>query len=775
MSIDRKLTGSKQVESRVRLKLSILAATIYALGQGVPAIAQSGGGQEFRMDEVVVTARRREESLQEVPISINAFGEDYLRENSITSFDDIQNHASSMHITYNSADTIEPRVSIRGVMPNEARINDDPSSPMYFSDVVMTPATGTNLALYDLAMVQVLKGPQGTLFGRNSTAGAVLINPKLPGEELGGYVDFTVGNYDMYRTDFGVDLPVTERLQVRVAGRMHERDGYQTNKNDLPGFEKDFGKKLWDDNTKALRLSARWQPVDAVENVTIVEWSDKKSRARAAKAVVTGRSMFQDSIDRNNALSNPYDVRVNIISPENVENRFFSNTTTMDVGNLTFKNILGYRKTESFRQIDLDGMDAAVIQSRYDGTGDATKADQVSNEFQILGTAFDEKLDWVVGAYYYAMDGTVVQNTASGGGQIEAGDLDSTSYAIFGQGTFDFDNHWSLTIGARQSWDKRDAEISRFNNVLSVPPGGVCSLREADAGCKLSDSASFDASTWNASLSYKFTDDVMAYATIGTGYKSGGYNLRASSAAELVPFEEETVTSYELGLKADWSVGSWQIRSSLSVYRMDFEDIQVTVGECIDLGGPLCSVVTVKKNAAEATYQGAELEMNIQPSDTLMLNLIYGYVDPEYTKWLDIDSQGNVKDQSDRSFSFQPDHEFNASIKYIFPFDPSLGDISMLTSMAWRGSHTLTFDKAVIADPRYSRFSKQDAYHIVNFRIDWKNMLGSNFDISVFVNNVEGKAAVVSSTEQVRDNRDLFMTHTYGEPRTFGASLRYSF
>lgn len=761
--------------SSLAFSASLLSIAIAAASYAGGAFAQASEERMVRLEEVVVTARRRAESLQDVPITINAFDEDYLRGHNITSIDDIQNHTPSMHITYNAADTIEPRVAIRGVMPNEARLNNDPSAPMYFADVVMSPSTGTNLSLFDLSMLQVLQGPQGTLFGRNSTAGAILINPKLPGDELGGFVDLTLGNYNMHQTDFGVDVPVTDRLQVRLSGRFHERDGYQTNRNDLPQDIANYGKELWDDNTKALRLSTRWQPTDNIESVTIAEWSDKKSRARAGKAVVTGRSAFEGAVQRNDELSDPYDVRVNIIAPENVENVFASNTTTFDVGPVAFKNILGYRKTRSFRKVDLDGMDIAVIQSRNDGSGDITKAEQISNEFQVLGSAFDDKLDWVVGAYYYLMDGTATQNNANSGGQTEVGDQESESYALFAQGTYNFDERWSLTLGARQSWDKRDVKISRFTGVMANPPHGTCSLVGSDPGCTLSDSARFDSPTWNASLTYHFNEDVMMYGSMGTGYKAGGYNLRASSSAELTPFNEETVTNYELGLKADWSIGDWQIRNSLSIYRMEFEDIQVSVGECIDLGGDVCTVVTVMKNAAEATYQGADLQMRILPSDNLEFNLAYAYIDPEYTSWVDTDSQGNVVDRSDRSFAFQPKHELNASVKYTLPVDPAIGMVSVMGTVAWKGDHDLTFERATLKDPRYAKYVKQDAYHVIDLRLDWNNMFGSAFDASLFVANLENKTRIVSANEQVRENRDLFVTHIYGEPRTFGASVKYSF
>lgn len=746
---------------------AVMAALLpadYSLAQPVEQIS--------RLEEVVVTARRREESLQDVPITINAFDEDFLRVHSVSNLDDLQFHTPTMAMTYNSGDTIQPIITLRGVMPVEAKLVDDPSVPIYFSEVVMTPSAGLNLSLFDIDSVQVLKGPQGTLFGRNSTAGAVLIGPKLPGEELGGFVEGTFGNYGLFRTDFGVDVPLSERFQVRLAGRTVERDGFQTNRNDLPEDRHNYGKRLWDDNTKALRLSVRWLITDRLENVTSVEWGKKKSRARASKAVLTSMPSFQDSVDRNLDLDDRYDVRVNIIAPENVEHTMVSNTTTWTGENVTHKNILGYRKVRAFRQIDLDGMDVGIIQSRADGSGDASDAEQISNEYQMLGTAFNDRLDWVMGVYFYEMDGTEIINNASGGGRFESADLKSTSYAVFAQGVYHPSDRWALTLGARQSWDKRDIVLSKFGN---VPQNPTCALASADPGCKLSDSESFSSTDWLVSLAYDINDSTMAYASIGTGYKSGGYSSRANDASTLAPFDKETVTNYEIGLKSDWNLGEWQFRGSMSLYYMDFEDLQVLQAECIDDGGEVCSVVSTTQNAAEATYRGVEAQLNVMPTDNLVFNIGYGYVDPEYRKWPDIDSEGNAIDRSNTLFFFQPGHEVNASVQYTLPTSPEVGDMSVMANISWRDDMVLTVDPQVLANPAWRNDVTQDAYHIIDLRADWRGILGSGFDFSFFVNNLQNKKYIISASDQLKENRGLFFTHIYGEPRTYGASVRYSF
>jgi iron complex outermembrane recepter protein len=203
----------------------------------------------------------------------------------------------------------------------------------------------------------------------------------------------------------------------------------------------------------------------------------------------------------------------------------------------------------------------------------------------------------------------------------------------------------------------------------------------------------------------------------------------------------------------------------------------VLVADCILLrpSDDICSIVSTKQNAAKATYRGAEAQLTILPTDELMINVGYGYVDPEYKKWPDIDRAGNPVDKSDTIFFFQPDHELNASIRYTLPIKQDIGDLSVMANVSWRDDMIMTVDPKVLANPAYKKHVVQDAYHILDMRFDWKRFMGSPMDFSLFVNNLNNKTYVVSASDQLKDNRNLFMTHIYGEPRTYGASVRYSF
>ncbi len=202
----------------VRLPLALAACTAIsaAYAPGVAAqrpVEPVGERQLVDLEEVVVTARRREELLQDIPLAVTSLSADYMREQNITRLDDLGIHVPSLAISSGGPSTNSPIVVLRGQRPSEMLLTLDPAVPMYFAEVVLTPVQGANLALYDLANVQVLKGPQGTLFGRNSTGGALLFTPQQPGEEFGGYVETRLGNYDLIHVEGAVDMPASDTLE----------------------------------------------------------------------------------------------------------------------------------------------------------------------------------------------------------------------------------------------------------------------------------------------------------------------------------------------------------------------------------------------------------------------------------------------------------------------------------------------------------------------------------------------------------------------------------
>lgn len=770
------------------LRPSFLAASVLSSAtalSALPAMAQTPDTERqpraTMLEEVVVTARRRQESLQEVPIAITALSDEFMRTNSIENFTQIRHHAPALAISNAGTGVNTPVISLRGQRTSESAIHLEGAVPMYMSDVVLTPAAGTNMIMYDLESVQVLKGPQGTLFGRNSTGGALLFTPKRPGEELGGYAQLTYGNYDRVGTEFAVDLPASDKLLFRIAGKTEDRDGYQ--KNILNGDE------LWDEKSRALRVSMLARPTESLENLLVVAWdrNDTKGLQPRLEAYRRDLPQFADDLERS---LNRDPMRIESDQPgqyEDVENWFVANTTEYTLSdNLTLKNIFGYRKVDLASVYDSDGTAEAFANMALDGRPAVTESEMYSNEFQVLGTAFEDRLDWIVGAYYWQLKGerfsrSNVNMTVPVAPGValplsfdnhQGGEVDNKAWAAFAQGSYKVTDRLGVTLGARWSWDRRELDLqnSRFwhQNPAGLA-GSVCTVQSDDGVALPADACSknlkdnWNSPTWLASVNYELTPGTMAYGSVTTGYRAGGFSIRATTLDEQQPFDEEKVITYEVGLKSDWDYRHWAMRTNLAIYYQSFDDIQRTVS----IPGDGSAFITLTTNAAEATIQGAELEFHANSDFGLDFTVNYAFVDTEYKSYID---QLGV-DQSGESIEWVPKHQLTATVRYALPLDPGLGDMSVQASYYHQSRQLATVYTGY--HPIEDRVKHVGSYSVLNYNMDWRNIMGSNFDASLYVKNAEDKRYPVGGLTVVESLGVALWN--YGEPRTYGASLRYNF
>lgn len=767
---------------RPSLLTASILAPVMALGS-LPVHAQTEGGPRATvLEEVVVTARRRQESLQDVPIAITAMSDEFMRTNNIENFTQIRHHAPALAISNAGTGVNTPVISLRGQRASESAIHLEGAVPMYMSDVVLTPSAGTNMIMYDLESVQVLKGPQGTLFGRNSTGGALLFTPKRPGEEFGGYAQLTYGNYDRIGTEFAVDLPASEKLMFRIAGKTEDRDGYQ--KNILNGEE------LWDEKSRALRVSMLARPTENLENLLVVAWdkNDTKGLQPRLEAYRRDLPQFADDFERS---INRDPMRIESDQPgqyEDVENWFVANTTEYNLSdNVTLKNIFGYRKVDLASVYDSDGSAEAYANMALDGRPAITESEMYSNEFQVLGTALEDRLDWIVGAYYWQLKGerfsrsnvSMTLPVAPGVSlplnfdNHQGGEVDNKAWAVFAQGSYKITDRLGVTLGARWSWDRRELDLQN-NRVWHQHPAGqtgsTCTVHGDDGvelpadACSKTLKDNWNSPTWLASVNYELTPGTMAYGSVTTGYRAGGFSIRATTLDEQKPFDEEKVITYEIGLKSDWDYRNWVMRTNLALYYQTFDDIQRTVSVQGDGGSEF---ITLTTNAAEATIQGAELEFHASSDFGLDFTLNYALVDTEYKDYID---QLGV-DQSGEAIEWVPKHQVTASLRYALPLDPGLGDLSVQASYYHQSRQLATVYTGY--HPIEDRVKHAGSYSIVNYNMDWRNIMGSNFDASIYVKNAEDKRYPVGGLTVVESLGVALWN--YGEPRTYGASLRYNF
>ncbi|EEF24512.1 conserved hypothetical protein, partial [Ricinus communis] len=406
------------------------------------------------LEEVTVTARRREEQIQEVPLAITALTGEALEKAGVQGVEDLRFRAPALQVSPSPFGSAVPGYTIRGQRQLESIITQDPSVGIYVDEVVQQRPHGTNQGFFDIQSVQVLKGPQGTLFGRSTTGGAVLIKSNTP--ELGaakGELGVSVGNYNAVTTDAMANIPAGPDLAFRIAGQFTHHDGYTDNIT--------TGKEQDDDNTRAIRLSMLANITDALQNTLILSTFHSDNNGTAFKLTRVNPNLGAGAIGRLlgptlNTLNGEdfHTVAGNYVGLEDVDTSDVANTTTYDFSGMTLKNILGYRYVDSDVAFDYDGAPANYFQSR-----NFLRSYQFSDELQLLGKAFDDSVDWITGLYYFNEFGRDTQNSLLAGTRANDGKAENTSKSVFAHATWHLpwlDKKLSFTAGARYTEDERE-------------------------------------------------------------------------------------------------------------------------------------------------------------------------------------------------------------------------------------------------------------------------------------------------------------------------------
>ncbi|MFN3818051.1 TonB-dependent receptor [Blastomonas sp.] len=734
------------------------------------------------IDEIVVTARRRDENVQSVPISVSVLSNEVLESFRFEDLDNLQALEPSFSSSSSSGRPNAPVYSIRGIRPTEAIYGQDPTVAIYLADVVQSPAQGSNLGFYDLENIQVLKGPQGTLFGRNTIGGAVLLTPRAPGTSLAGDFMVGAGNFGLVETQIGLDLPLADTFQVRIAGRTIDGGDYQTDVTPGPRF----GNRLGGQKTRSIRVTAVGQLTPDITNTIMVTYDSKQTEGRGT--VLQAINPTHPNAGLNPAFAPAFaaalaraqnrpvtDIESDLDQRDDVEAWSISNTTTARLSDtLNMKVIAAYRQVDTDIVMDLDGTIVPGILT----SEQRASLDHMSLEGQLLGTAFGDRLDWVVGGYYYREEGSEMTPAAFFGSRIsQNGTVDNKSYSVFAQGSFKLTPELTLTAGGRLNRDDRTLILNQTVN------GALCLLQVANAagtgltrlplgGCEITLKDSFSQPTGTVALDYKITPDILVYATSRYGYRSGGFNLRASLPIQYEPFELETVNDFEVGTKADWSLGNVQMRTNLAVFFQKYNDIQRTVAVTNPITGIAASSVT---NAASAQVFGIELQQTIKPTNNLTFQFNLVYNDPKYNDWID---PATNTDLSSTPFFFTPEFAGNALVSYEVPLPSNLGSLNISANAAYTDDiwiNALQTNVVIAQHPAaILPLLRQEGYWLVDASVGWKQIGGSNFDLNLYVRNLTDTVYKVGGI-QLYTGASGFISAAFGEPRTFGAQLRYRF
>jgi iron complex outermembrane recepter protein len=750
-----------------RIALSVACGTIVLAGTS-KAGSEAGsdadlatGANDSALQEITVTAQRRSENLQKVPISITVLSSNDLAKQNIVGPEDLNSQVPSLSVGSSSVMRDSAIYQIRGLGQTPA---GDPSVVTYFAEVP-SDATGPGF-LFDLQNIQVLKGPQGTLFGRSTTGGAVLLQPVKPGNDFGGYVDVSLGDYNMRRVQAAVDVPVvSDVFLVRVAIDSNRRDGYTTDV--VTGT--DYDRRDY----TAERVSVLIRPFEGFENYTIIDH---------AQANNTESGSILEAFNPNGLVAQAFPdvagefaaqqargIRETNLGPgpyfQNIRNLGFTNITTYDVNDaITLKNIAAYRLF-SYRTIsNIIGVpDPIIVEVAYPQNGAGGASDpsniQVTEEAQVQGKALDNRLTYIGGVYYEHVkpeSGFTADEIVQFGAPIVLESLKyGTNRSAYFQDTYELTDSLKLTTGARYSEDARSQEASDFigsplTECTFTPPQPVDCLAKA--------AAKFHATTWNVTLDEQITADTLLYLSAKRGYKSGGFNASSPFATGRIYYPEFVITG-ELGVKNQFEVLNMPGRVSFDVYRTWFKDLQENV--TFTVGTASYEGVS---NAGLGYIEGAEFEGSIKLAPWFTLSGFWGYTDPKYTE--NETALGNLTEQP---FYNVPRNKVSATGE----FEHQLANLGTGTlSATYTYQSMVYFDEPVI--PTFTNPNRgQRGYGLLNMHAGLNNVRGTPLDFGVFVTNLTNKAYKIFEF----DDYDSLGTASaiYGEPRMWGVNFRYRF
>lgn len=775
--------------------LALAASLAIGVAFAAPAQAQGNAGASAAAasgDVIVVTARRKDEDIQKVPIAITAVSADTLEDFRVTQAEDLEVLEPTFSVSSSSGYVNKNVYGLRGIRPTESIYGQDPTVQLYLAEVVQSPSQGSNLGFYDLENVQILKGPQGTLFGRNNIGGAVLLTPRKPSGDFGVDLMAGIGDYGLYEAEAGIDIPLAPTFNVRIAGRFIDSDGYQDNVGTGP-FN---GVKYGGEKTRSVRMTWVADLNEDIENTTMWTYDerDTNGRVQVLQAVNLDPAVpgSRFPILFNNIFGNAYsnalaraqardinDVESNIDNYDDVRAWSVTNTTVARLSDtLTFKSILNYRDVKSRTAIDLD----STIETLLHSTPQSAELKHHSVELQLQGDG--DRFDWVLGGYYYNEDGFEFSpgiffpqflpiNPIE-----QIGIVDNTSYAVFAQGSYQLTDQLTATIGARMNWDKKRLELGQLT-------AGNCAQRVVDASgnivslpnnaCSVPLAKNFSSPTGTVSLDYQATPDILFYVTSRLGYRSGGFNLRATSPGQYAPFNEETVIDVEGGMKAEYSLGMADFRTNVAVYNQWYDDIQRTIATPdLVTGQPGSSVV----NAAKATVFGIEVTQMIRPVEWLTFDLSYAYVKPSYQDFQEEPVPGTFVDVSDTPFPFTPRHSGSIRATIEAPLSGDMGTLRFSGLASWQDDiwiNSLHTQRIIDQHPAsVLPLLQQQDYWLVDLSAGWDNIGGSGIDIAGYIRNVFDKEYKVGGI-QLYTGASGFIAAAFGRPRTAGLQVRYSY
>lgn len=751
---------------------------------GVSALSAVVQAQEstLALEEVIVTAQKREQTLQDVPISVSAFSTDRLEVMGIDELEDIAGKVPNLFLNTFNSDPTTVRLFIRGIGQNDVQLTQDPSVALYIDGIYVGSSIGSGQETVDLERLEVLRGPQGTLYGRNATGGAVnMISARPDTEEWGFKQLFSVGDYDYFKSRTTVNIPIAGKAGLKLAYMQSERDGFVDNLGEGPDWAVEERKAWRADLTvnfnDRLSLDYGYDQTDI----------DDTSRLEFIHGAVNpfGLAIFSTEPVPDKRPDEATSFRPLEDSPVQVSGHGL--TLTWEASdNLTVKSITGYREVDS--DVFHDGTPTVGILGDNPASWSDRQTDfeQWTQEFQFLGSAFDDRLEYVAGLYYYTDDSSqTVSRSWSVLGMRDPNDFTSSeneSLAAFGEFTYTPASleSWHFTLGLRYSEDKREAFRINENSITFAALGGFTAANCADpyfggnacppdpdgvvAGADYEDE--FENFNPSFTVAYDATDDINIYGKVVSGYKSGGTSQRSANPdAFAAGFDEEEVVSYELGFKGRF----WDSRMAFNaaVFYMEIDGFQASVQTGATAGDRDFTPID------ENEIAGVEADLTVLLAENLELRLGYGYLDTQ----MGVDEIDTLLDTGETQvtqvvpeIAYAPKNSFTAALDY--SFTSSIGNWNFHLGYAYQ-------DAAVTSLNEFDNLPTDDRGLLDgNITLADIDAGPGKLRVSLWGKNITDEEYIIVNTGSLRElfpggALGLSPWTTWGDPRTYGATVEF--
>lgn len=715
------------------------ALSTFAMAQDAP---QEGAAS---LDDVVVSARRRDELLKDVPISVSAIGEERLEQTGASDITALQQQTPNATVQVARGSNSTLISFIRGVGQQDPLWGFEPGVGLYVDDVYVARPQGAVLDIYDVQRIEVLRGPQGSLYGRNTVGGAV----KYVTNRLSNDPELTLrgayGSYNQIDLMAAGSIPLADNFRVGGAIASYQRDGYGTNIN--------TGAEHYNKDVLAGRLSAEWEPSDNISIRLAYDRVQDDSNPRHGHREVAGAT------PAGAVLPSVYDTNAGVGDNNSVMTEGAS--ATIEIGlndNWTFKSITAWRQGDTDTVIDFDNTPAPTldIPAYY-------ADDQLTQEFQFL---FDyDRIQGVAGFFYLDGHAEGAFDTILGNAGIvigTAGEVNTESWAGFADVNFDLTDRLHLGVGVRYTLDNKEGTVFRANYLGATrsPLLGGTVRAPLLVRTNYTNDKDFTQFTPRIALSYDLSDDMTTYASFSQGFKSGGFDMRGD--AVFTPdtvngYEPETVDSYEIGLKGALD----RLTFAASIFYNEYQDQQVTT-QVPAVGG----IASFVDNVGSSTFYGAEFEGQLRILDSLSANFAVGYLNSDFEEFLRYNLGLGVYEDISDLVVLQNAPEWTGYLGFTWLGDVGGGELAVTPSLSYRGDYSQFEFPNPILD--------QQAYTLVDLSIVWTDP-SDRFTLGLYGKNLTDEEYRVGGYNFPGALFDNSVIGYYGPPQTVTASLQVKF